>query len=212
MAVAWASFYPYIQPYLPGCPEIIIETHLQEAAAEFCKISQIWRYDIDKDYTSRNTADYDVEVLTNTVLEDILVLYLNGQPLKRVSDRHFALPSTVKDARPMYYSIYQDTQVRFYPIPDGKYEFEGVAVLKPSLSAKDVEDWIYETYGRSISCGAIAKLAAIPGKEWTNPEMAMYYKNEFYKHANDAKGRDTRRTNLRVNSVGFDGVASRRGI
>lgn len=212
MAVEWASFYPYIQPHLPGCPEITIETHLQEAAAEYCKISQIWRYDIDKDYTSKNTSDYEVEVLTNTVLEDILVLYVEGQAIKRVSDRHFDLPSTTTNSRPMYFTVYYDEQIRFYPTPDGKYEFEGVAVLKPSLAAKGVEDWIYESHGRSIACGAIAKLAAIPGKEWTNPEMAMYYKQEFYKHANDAKGRDTRRVNVSVRPVGFDGATSRRGI
>ena len=31
----WTSFYPYVQPYLPGCPEIVIESHLQETAADF---------------------------------------------------------------------------------------------------------------------------------------------------------------------------------
>jgi len=212
MAVTWASFYPYVQPHVPGCPEIVVETHLQEAAAEFCAVSQIWRYDIDKDYTSKNTSDYEVEVLTNTVLEDILVMYLDGQPLKRVSDGHYDLPSTVGTSRPMSFSIYQDEQIRFFPTPDGKYEFEGVAVLKPSLSATGVEDFIFETHGRSIACGAISKLAAIPGKEWTNPELAAYYKAEFYKHANDAKGRDTRRVNLKVKMVGFDRTTSRRGL
>ena len=212
MAVTWASFYPYVQPHVSGCPEIVIETHLQEAAAEFCAVSQIWRYDVDKDYTSKNTSDYEVEVLTDTVLEDLLVIYLDGRVLSRVSDKTYDLPSTTTTSKPFYYSIYQDNQIRFYPTPDGKYEFEGTAVLKPSLSAKGVEDWIFETHGRSISCGAIARLAAIPGKEWTNPELAAYYKAEFYKHANAAKGRDTRRSSMKMKMVGFDKASSRRGI
>ena len=212
MSVAWASFFPYIQPILPGCPEIIIETHLQEAAAEFCAVSQIWRYDIDKDYTSKNTADYEIEVPTKAVLEDILVLFVDGQAATRVSDKHFALPSITGNGRPSSYSIYQDSQIRFYPTPDTKHEFEGVGVLKPSLAATGVEDFIYETHGRSIVCGAIYRLALIPGKEWSNPELAVYYKSEFYKHATDAKGRDTRRTNLRAKMVGFDKATARRGI
>jgi len=212
MAVAWDSFLPYIQPLLPGCPEIIIETHLQEAAAEFCGISQIWRYDIDKDYTSRNTAEYDVEVPTRTVLEDVLVLYVNGQPISRVSDQHYALPSGSANGRPMSFSIYQDSQIRFYPTPDGKYEFEGTGVIKPALTATGVENFIYETHGRSIACGAIYRLAMIPGKEWTNFELGAYYKSEFYKHATDAKGRDTRRSSLRAKMVGFDKASVRRGI
>lgn len=212
MAVTWASFYPYLQPHLPGCPELTIETYLQEAAAEFCANSHVWRYDIDKDFTSKNTSDYDIDVPTAAVLEDILVLYINGQPIKRVSDRHYDLPSTVENARPMSYSIYQDTQIRMYPTPDGKYEFEGVAVLKPSLKATGVEDFIYESYGRSIACGAIFRLAMIPGKEWTNPELGMYYKAEFYNHITKAKGRDTRRANLTAKPVGFDRATARRGL
>lgn len=212
MAVAWANFLPYIQPLLPGCPEIIIETHLQEAAAEFCAVSQIWRYDIDKDYTSRNTAEYEIEVPNRAVLEDILILYINGTAVNRVSDRHFDLPSGVANGRPMSFSIYQDSQIRFYPTPDSKYEFEGTGVIKPSLTATGVEDFIFESYGRSIACGAIFRLAIIPGKEWTNPELAAYYKSEFYKHATDAKGRDTRGASLRAKMVGFDKASVRRGI
>lgn len=212
MAVAWANFYPYIQPHLPGCPEIVIENHLREAASEFCKLSQIWRYDIDKDYTSRNTAEYDIEVPTRTVLEDILILYLDGLPIKQVSDRHFDLPSMYQNSRPTAFSIYQDSQIRFYATPDGKYEFEGVAVIKPSSSALDVEDFIYETHGRSIACGAIYRLAMIPAKEWTNPELATYYRAEFYKHAADARSRDTRASGQTVKMVGFDAATKRKGI
>jgi hypothetical protein len=97
------------------------------------------------------------------------------------------------------------TKYGFSPHPTAsKYTFEGVGVLKPSLSATGVEDFIFETHGRSIACGAIWRLTIIPGKEWSNPEVAMYYKTEFYKHMDAAKGRDTRRVNLRIASVGFD--------
>jgi hypothetical protein len=212
MAVTWASFYPYVQPHLPGCPDIVIETHLQEAASEFCAKSEVWRYDIDKDFTSKNTSDYEIEVPTGAVLEDVLVLYLNGQALKRVSDRHFDLPNTVSASRPTAFTIYQDTQVRLYPTPDGKYDFEGSAVIKPSLSASGVEDFIFEAHGRSIACGAIYRLALIPGKEWTNPELGAYYKAEFHRHISEAKGRETRRVNLRAKMVGFERTTARRGL
>ena len=212
MAANWAKFYPYVQPFLPGCPEVVVETHLREAAQEFCAISGVHRFDIEKDFTSRKTSDYDVEVPAGTLLEDIIVLYINGSPAKRVSDVHYDLPSTVANSRPSSFSIYQDTQIRFYPTPDDKYEFEGVGILKPSATATGVEDFIFNTHGRSIACGAIFRLAVIPGKEWTNPELAAYYKAEFYKHANDAKGRDARRANVKAKLVGFDRATVRRGL
>lgn len=212
MAVTWDGFFPYVQPHVPGCPEIVIQTHLQEAAAEFCKLSEIWRFDIEQDFTSKNTSDYEIDVPVGAVLENILVLYVDGTAIRRVSDRHFDMPSDIAPAAPSYYSIYQDTQIRFYPTPDKKYTFEGVGVLKPKLSATGVEDYIFETYGRAIACGAIAKLAIIPGKEWTNPDLAAYYRAKFHKDAAEAKGRDTRRVNLRVAPAGFERATVRRGM
>ena len=212
MATLWSSFLPYIQPYVPGCPEIIIEAHLQEAAAEFCARSEVWRYDIEQDFTSKGTSDYEIDVPKKAVLENILVLYLNGSALSSVSDRHYDLPSTATSAAPCYYSIYQDSQIRFYPTPDKSYNFEGVGVLKPQLDATGVEDFIFQTHGRCISYGAIAKLAIIPGKEWSNPDIASYYQTKFHMEADIAKGRDTRRVNLRVKPAGFDSVTARRGI
>ena len=211
MAKTWDNFFPYVQPHVPGCPEIIIQTHLQEAAAEYIARSELWRFDIDSDFTSKNTSDYEIDVPTGAVLENILTLFVNGTPANRVTDRHFHVSNTADNSAPTSFSIYQDNQIRFFPTPDRKYTFEGVGVLKPSLSATGVEDFIFETHGRSIACGAIWRLTIIPGKEWSNPELAMYYKNEFYTHMDAAKGRDTRRVNLRIASVGFDRATARGG-
>ena len=203
MAVIWEKFYPYIQPYLPGCPEIVIETHLKEAAAEFLACSEIRRFDIDNDFTSKSTKDYDLDTPTGAVLENIYELLLDGRLLSRVSDRHVNGSRFLNNGSPMYYSIYQDSAIRFYPTPDKKYTFHGVGVLKPSLTATGVEDWIYETHGRCISYGAVARLAEVPGKEWHNPEIAAYYRSKFDMEADVAKSRDYRRVNLRVNSPTF---------
>jgi hypothetical protein len=204
MAKLWASFFPYIQPYVPGCPEIVITAHLQETAAKFLARSEIWRFDIEQDFTSKATSDYEIDVPALSVLENVLTLYVDDCEIKAVSDRYVDRVSTATQSRPMYYSIYQDTQIRFFPTPDKKYTFEGKGVLKTSLSATGVEDWIFETYGRCISYGAIALIAGIPGKEWSNPDLAVYYQMKFDKDADDAKSRDTRRVNLRTAPVGFD--------
>jgi len=205
MAVLWDKFYPYIQPYLPGCPEVVIETHLKEAAADFFARSEIWRFDIDPDFTSASTKDYELDTPTNAVLENIYELLLDDQCITRISDRHVNISRFTTNGKPIYYAIYQDTSVRFYPTPDKKYTFSGIGVLKPSLAATGVEDWIYETYGRCISYGAISRLAEVPGKEWHNPELASYYRSKFDMDADMAKSRDYRRVNLRVGSRSFDG-------
>lgn len=207
MATKWESFYPYVQPYVPGCPEIVIESHLQEAAAEFCAKSEVWRFSIDADFTSKNTPDYEIDVPTDAVLENILFLYLDGLPLTHVSERHYSpmlnADGTAVKGTPMYYSTLDDESIRMYPTPLGKHVFTGVGVLKPKLSATGVEDFIFETHGRSIASGAIARLAEIPNKEWTNPDLAMKNHIDFDRAICAAKGRDTRRINLRVSPINF---------
>ena len=122
MAVVWEKFYHYVQPYLPGCPEIVIEAHLKEAAADFFARSEIWRFDIEPDFTSASTKDYELDTPTNAVLENIYELLLDDQCLTRISDRHVNISRFTTNGKPIYYAVYQDTSVRFYPTPDKKYD------------------------------------------------------------------------------------------
>ena len=133
MVKTWDNFFPYVQPNVPGCPEIVIQTHLQEAAAEYIARSELWRFDIESYFTSKNTSDYEIDVPTGAVLENILTLLVNGAAAKRVTDLHFQVSNTADNSAPSSFSIYQDNQIRFFPTPDRKYTLEGVGVLKPSL-------------------------------------------------------------------------------
>ena len=117
----WSKFYPYLQPYLPGCPEIVMESHLQEAASKFLERSEIWRFEIEKDYAVNKVADYPIQLPSNeAILENIYELVLDGQQMSRVSDKHIDLTRFTANGRPCYYTIFQDTSIRFYPTPDNK--------------------------------------------------------------------------------------------
>jgi len=207
MAITWDKFYPYVQPYVPGCPEIVIESHLQEAAAEFCAKSEVWRFNLDPDFTSKNTSDYELDVPTGSVLENLLFFFLDGVPLAHVSERHFPPPveadgKAIKGT-PLYYSTLDDASIRMYPTPITKHTFVGIAVIKPKLTATGVEDFIFESHGRAIAAGAIARISGIPNKEWSDPVLSSSHVFEFERAIAGAKGRDTRRINMRVSPVNF---------
>jgi len=201
--VLYEEFLPYVQPYVPECPIVTIETYLAEAAARFCEKSYIWRVDIEEDSTISGEALYDIDVPTGTILVDIPVLEVDGYAVNRVSDRYMAPSVNEATGVPTYFDIYLDKQIKFYPMPDGAYTFRGTAVVKPSLLSSGVEDFIYETFGREIACGAIAELAAIPGKAWTSLDIAMMHKQKFYKGVNDARVRDLRSVPMRVRAQNF---------
>jgi hypothetical protein len=214
MAKKWEYFYPYVQPYVPGCPEMVMDAHLQEAASVFCARSEVWRVNIGPEFTSNNVADYELDLTRNAVLENILFLRLDGREMEHVSDRHFApavyaAGDPVK-GMPVRFSVIEDSTVRMYPTPTKKHTFVGEAVLKPKLSATGVEDFIFESHGRSIALGAVARITEIPNKEWSNLEVSMKHSMEFERRMCAAKGRETRRVNLKVAPVGFTDVSKRR--
>lgn len=203
MAVRWESFFHHVQPHLPGCPEVVIENHLRDAAIDFCERSEVWTYRSAGQATSAGASDYFVDIPSGSLLENVVSLFVENSLLKRVSVLHKPQNQSAPQGMPEMYSMLEDQQVRFFPTPDREYAIQTTVVLKPKLSASGVENFIFETHGRTIACGAIASLAIIPGKEWTNPELASYYRGKFLMGVDDAKGRDTRRSNLRVGAVKF---------
>jgi len=204
--VTWDKFYPYIQPYVPGCPEIVIESHLQEASARFLQRSEVYRFEMDPDFTAKNLPDYPIFLpSTEVVLQDIFDLVLDGRTITRVSDKDWSSNKFTSLGPPQYYSILNDTDIKFYPTPDKKYTFTGYGILKTKLTATGVEDWIFETYGRCIAYGAISDLCSIPGKEWTNPDLMGYYRSLFAKEADAARMRDYRHVETRVRNKSFEG-------
>jgi len=188
-----------------------MEASLQEAAAKFLERSEIWRFEIEKDFAVANVPDYPIFIPSSeAILENIYELALEGEPMSRVSDKHIDPTRFKSKGRPAYYTIFQDASIRLYPTPDQKYAYSGWGVLKTKLSATGVEDWVFESHGRCISYGALAQLALIPGKEWTNTELSMYYRQKFAKEADDAKTREYRGVSSRVGYSDFAGRRRRR--
>jgi len=203
MAKRWEDFYKHVQPHVPGCPEVVIEQHLRDAAIDFCERSQVWVYQSPEFTTEAGQTDYFVEIESGALLDNILALSVDGLPINRIAPAHTPRDMAAPDQRPDRYYIFRGQEVRLLPAPDAAYTINATVALKPSLSSRGVPDFVFETHGRTIACGAIASLAVIPGKEWTNPDIANYYKGKFLREADDAAGLGVRRTNLRVRGSNF---------
>lgn len=197
------KFFPYVQPYVPECPEFVIEKHVAEAATQFCEETYIWQVDVEEDTTSAGEFLYELDVPTSTLIEDVNFINLDGVTLHRIDDEAGATAFHGKEGKPRYYSLSADFFVRFYPTPDAAYVFSGQAVVKPSLLSTGIETFIFNTFGRDIACGAIALLQAIPGKAWTDHALAANNMALFNRGVGRAKVRKYRSTPTRVHPRPF---------
>lgn len=194
----------FTTPYVPECPEFVVREHLAEAAAKFCQETQCWRVQLEGAQTTAGEGLYDVEVPPGTVVEAIISLEVDAQRVAPALETLEAPARTLDDrGKPAAYALVGDKQIQFYPTPDGVYTYRGLVAVKPTLSATAIDEFVYQSWGRSIAYGAIGTLKMVPGKAWTDPIMAQSYAALFDKGVAQCKRREYRNTPIRVRYPGF---------
>lgn len=188
----FTEFFPYVEPDAPGCPTSVMQAKLAEAAAVFCKSTYLWRVDLTGITTEAGTQDYAITVPSGTVIEDIVSPELDGRAINRVSDKKAPPSVSDEEGTPQWFGVYQDTKVRFFPTPNAALVFKGTAVLKPALTATGVETFLYETFGRCIANGALARILGTPGKAWSDVPSSSIYEHRFKQAMDNARIRDNR--------------------
>lgn len=168
---------------------------LAASAAEFLGATHLWREQIDPQQTTPGEPDYTL--YADAVVESPLWVRLDGVELQS-TDVRYAPSLPVSPGRPMHYWRTTDNVVRLYPTPDATYSMDALVVLKPSRTATGVEDWIYETWAEALVDGAVWRLARIPGKSWSNLELAHLHKTRFDRQIANARVRDVRQVDRRV--------------
>lgn len=197
MAKTWDAFFPLINPHLPGCPDASLRQYLASTAADFFARTYLWRDEVDAIYVAPRVIEYDLSADTGLV-EDVISVVYGGASLERTDLRLIGAEKLSDTGEPRQYWVQADNTIRLYPIPEQPTPLKVYAVLKPNRAGTGVEDWIYETWADTIVSGAIAQLAMIPNKEWTDVSMAGMHKSVFERAITSARVRDFRGVKLSV--------------
>lgn len=190
MAKVWDDFLPLVKPHIPGCPDITIKTYLAIVASEFFSQTHIWRDNISPIITSPGIVEYDLDA--DVLVEAVSSVIVDNTALQQTDMRMIPDDRRYDTGKPTHYWIQSDNAIRLFPIPDSRITLRLTGVLKTSRDATGVEDWIYETWSDAIVCGTIARLAVIPGKEWTDATLAEYNKKQYQQAITNARIRDAR--------------------
>jgi hypothetical protein len=170
--------------------------YLGIVASDFFARTYLWRDQIDTIYATTGAVEYDLD--GEAVIEDVISVVLNETPLDRTDLRLVATQNLGQVGEPREFWMKADRSIVIYPTPEERTVLKVYAVLKPSRTATGVEDWIYETFADTLVSGAIAHLAAIPGKDWSDAAMAMNHKMLYERAITNARIRDFRGINLQV--------------
>jgi hypothetical protein len=170
-------------------------------ARDFFTKTYLWQDDIDAIYLAVNQVEYDLDA--EAEVEDVLAVVLDKQQLDRTEFRLIPFERRDEIGPPRMYWIHSDRTIRVFPTPDKRAVMKVSAVLKPARDATGVEDWIYATWADVLVNGTVAQLAIMPGKEWSDMNLAAMHKAMYEQAVTKTRIRDSRGVQLTVRQRPF---------
>ena len=162
-----------VSPYVLGCPSPQIKLAIIESARQFCERTKCWKENASAGVTSVGVTDYPITLPDQS--EDVA---LEGVT---IDGRDLTLGiSSGSASDPTFYASPGWGSVRITPTPTvaGKVIVASLA-LQPAATATQLPDLLVGRYGASIADGAIGRLMAQPGKQWSNPQLSAFYTQRF---------------------------------
>ena len=172
-----SAFYPRILPFLPGCPEPMVDQVLVNAAIEFAESSLTLRQNLDPFNTVVGKVDYDLDPPTRYHdINRVMGVTLNGKELR--PGLFEAIRNDLPTAKAIPRGFYTDRTdntftLRLSPPPDKSYPVIVSVTLRPARNATMLDDDLYNIWIDPIVSGAIARAMQIPDQPFTNPGRAQ---------------------------------------
>lgn len=201
MTTTLETFREYIQEDVAQCPQAVVTKKIREVLVDFCEQTRILRQAADAIDLAVSTAEYSITFTGDYLPIEIDKAYLGDGSTDddeiTVTSRRL-LDTTVwnwqnitTDSKISACLLTESGAARVYPIPSSAPEDDLylTCFVKPTWTATEVEDRLYNDWLPVIRDGVLGELMKQKGRPWADLEMASYYANKYFKGRADAKGR-----------------------
>jgi len=179
---AYSSLVKEVLPYVPLCPDSLVEQNLRSATIEFCERSKAYILDIDPFNTISGVYEYDFDIPTGTEVHQVLLMTHDGNDMDPISPRSLELNYPDWRNRTGQPHVYlQKTPTTFWtvPVPSGSKQVITSVALKPSRTSNNIDTNISNQYRDAIVYGTLYRLLRMPSREWTDIGAAQEYLYQF---------------------------------
>lgn len=178
-----SDFYPRILPYVVGCPDPVAEQALRDTAISFCDSTMVIHEQLTAFNTMVSTAEYTLSAPSaDETVSRVLEVSVDGRAIRPIpSTDAFGLLS--QSGAPVYfYTTRVGSQLKLvlYPTPDKAYTIAVDAALRPTRTATQVQDDLYNQWIDTLAAGAVSRIASMPGQSFTDMQLAAFKQSEFY--------------------------------
>lgn len=154
------ALLPDVLPETPGCPNPLALSAIRNAAGEFLRDTHAWREVFDSiTPIQEEWSEYALPIPAGTqILAIVSAIPASG-------DRKLAILF-----KPPGALMVRDA---------GNESFVVTVALGLAPGASEVPGWILGRAGEQIAAGAKHRLLRMPGVEWSNPELGLYYQGIY---------------------------------
>ena len=179
------DFLPRIRMYASGCDDFTLTNAIRDAAIEFC----------------RRTLAIEETVTTAVAIDEAtptqIFLSEDMEPYHLMSAKWDGLPMRIKttddmDAEIPDWERYGSSspriivtpasrpgEIRLFEKPSKAGTLTTVYAMRPSRTATDLSDELFELWAEALDAGALEKILRIPGRNWTDMAGSAGYKQFF---------------------------------
>lgn len=190
MATELSMITPKIKPYIPDCLEPVIDEYVHIAAVELCRRSLKWTEVKASVTLDSGDFPYSVPVTAGTRIVKVLSVVIDGVSLER-SDVETEEQANgdwrTTTGTPRSFVEESSGTLMIVPPPSTSVDVAIEVAVEPSPSGTAIDDTVYIEHWRDIQAGAISMLCVMPGKPWTDANIALYNRDIFERGIENAK-------------------------
>ena len=179
---SYSSLVKEVLPYVPFCPDSLVEQNLRSATIESCARSKAYILDMDAFNTISGVYEYDFDIPTGTEVHQVLNMTYDGRDMDPISPRSLEVNYPDwrdRTGRPHVYLQKTPTTFWVVPVPSGSFPLIASVALKPSRTSNNIDTTISNQYRDAIIYGTLYRILRMPSREWTDVNAAREYLAQF---------------------------------
>ena len=191
---SFESFMKDVLPYVPGCPDTVVENALRSSTIELCEKAAVYTKELDPITTVAGIYEYEFGQPTGTKVDKIIWGIYDGKDLEAITPRMLESRKpkwreSNNTSTPEYFLQQSPDLFWLIPVPDTT-KASGIIMnvsLKPSRSSNNILTQVADDYRDGIIFGALWRLLRMPQRDWSDPQAAMDYAGLFGQTVQDAE-------------------------
>ncbi len=160
----WSDLHPDVLPYVPGCPDPVLDQEIRQAAIEFFRRTRVWTEWLEPIYAAANLREYDLDLPAGSEVVRIEQATRNGAPFEIEGFRSLASDPAQRAVDGPLALTSADRVTVWLSQPVGAADRIQLRVsLAPSRTAAGIGDTLFAQHRQALAEGARHRLLRMPG-------------------------------------------------